>query len=58
MSVRALCAMEGSETWIDSENRNFLPEFDIAGYQMFHQDRKGRRGMELQFMLKINLNVP
>ena len=33
-----------TETWIDTGNKNFLSEFKIEGYELFHEDRKGRRG--------------
>ncbi len=35
-----------TETWIDINSKNFLPEFKIKGYEPFHKDRKGR-GEEL-----------
>ncbi len=33
-----------TETWIDIANRNFRSEFEITGYQMFHKDRRRRKG--------------
>ncbi len=33
-----------TETWVDVANKNFMSELEIAGYQMFHSDRKGRAG--------------
>ncbi len=32
-----------TETWIDINSKNFLSEFKIEGYELFHEDRKGRR---------------
>ncbi len=31
-----------TETWIDINSKNFLSEFKIEGYELFHEDRKGR----------------
>ena len=33
-----------TETWIDTGSKNFLSEYEIEGYQLFHEDREGRRG--------------
>ncbi len=33
-----------TDTWIDINSKNFLPEFKIEGCELFHEDRKGRRG--------------
>ncbi len=32
-----------TETWIDINSKNFLSEFKIEGYELIHEDRKGRR---------------
>ncbi len=32
-----------TETWIDINSKNFLSEFKIEGYELFHEDRKGKR---------------
>ncbi len=32
-----------TETWIDINSKNFLSEFKIEGYKLFHEDRKGRK---------------
>ncbi len=31
-----------TETWIDTASKNYLSEYEIEGYQLFHEDRKGR----------------
>ncbi len=33
-----------TETWMDTDSKNFMSEFKIDGYELFHEDRKGRRG--------------
>ncbi len=33
-----------TKTWMDTESKNFMSEFKIEGYELFHEDRKGRRG--------------
>ncbi len=32
-----------TEAWIDINSKNFLSEFKIEGYKLFHEDRKGRK---------------
>ncbi len=32
-----------TETWIDINSKKFLSEFKIEGYELIHEDRKGRR---------------
>lgn len=32
-----------TETWVDTANKNFVLELEIAGYQMLHKDRRGGR---------------
>lgn len=32
------------ETWMDIANKIFLSEFEIDSYQIFHNNRKGRKG--------------
>lgn len=41
---------------VDNGNKNFLADFDIASYQMFHKDRRGRRGGEVA--IQAQQNVP
>ncbi len=43
-----------TETWIDTNSKNFLSEFKIEGYELIHEDRKGRRGAGSLFMLKTH----
>ncbi len=31
-----------TETWIDINSKNFLSEFKIEGYELIHEDRKGK----------------
>lgn len=33
-----------TEIWVDIVSKNFMPESEKAGYQMFHADRRGRGG--------------
>ncbi len=40
-----------TETWIDTGSKNFETEFKIEGYELFHEDRKGRRGGGVAIML-------
>ncbi len=47
--------IELTETWIDAANKNFLLEYEIEGYQLFHKDRKGKRGEGWLFMLRDTL---
>ncbi len=35
-----------TEIWIAINSKNFVSEFKIEGYELFHEDRKGRRGRE------------
>ncbi len=44
-----------TETWIDTTSKNFLSEFEKAGYQRIHKDRVGRRGRVALFV-KDTLN--
>ncbi len=37
--VEEFDVMAITETWVDTANKNFLSEYDIEGYQMFHKDR-------------------
>ncbi len=32
-----------TETWIHTNSKNFLSEFKIEGYELIHEDRKGRK---------------
>ncbi len=32
-----------TETWVDTANKDFMSEYEIHGYQMFHKDRKGQK---------------
>ncbi len=34
-----------TESWINTADRHFLPELEIEGYRLFHQDRTGRKGV-------------
>ena len=45
-----------TETWIDTGNKNFLSEFKIEGYELFHEDRKGRRGGGVAIYVKDTLS--
>ncbi len=44
-----------TETWIDTNNKNFLSEFKIEGYELFHENRKGRRGGGVAIYVKETL---
>ena len=44
-----------TETWLDSTNKNFFPEFEMAGYQMLLKDRKGRKGGGVALYVKNSL---
>ena len=33
-----------SETWMNTETREFLAEYQISGYDMYESNRKGRKG--------------
>lgn len=34
-----------TESWINTADRHFLPELEIEGYKIFHQDRVAGRGV-------------
>ncbi len=44
-----------TETWVDTANKIFLPEYEIDGYQMFHKDRRDRRGGGVTLYVKDTL---
>ncbi len=44
-----------TEPWIDTNSKNFESEFKIEGYELFHEDRKGRRGGEVAIYVKSTL---
>ncbi len=29
-----------TETWMDTASKNFLSEYEIEGYQLFHENRR------------------
>lgn len=33
-----------TETWINTKDKDFLTEFEIEGYSVYHKDRIGRKG--------------
>ena len=45
-----------TETWIDTEGRDFKSEFEIEGYNVFHKDRKGRTGGGVAIYVDDSLN--
>ncbi len=44
-----------TETWIDTNSKKFESEFKIEGYELFHEDRKGRRGGGVAIYVKDSL---
>ncbi len=44
-----------TETWVDIVNKKFMSELEIAGYQMFHRDRKRRKGGGLALYVRSTL---
>ncbi len=47
-----------TETWIDINSKNFLSEFKIEEYDLFHEDRNGRRGGEVAIYVKTHSDSP
>ena len=41
-----------TETWLDMAEKDFLSEFEINGYNVYHKDRKGRKGGGVAIHLK------
>ncbi len=44
-----------TETWVDTASKNFLSDYEIEGYQLFHEDRNGRRGGGVAIYVKDTL---
>ncbi|XP_050709044.1 uncharacterized protein LOC126993921 [Eriocheir sinensis] len=44
-----------TESWINTADRHFLPELEIEGYKLFHQDRIGRKGGGVALFIRDNL---
>jgi hypothetical protein len=36
-----------NETWVNADLRDFIGEYGIDGYKLFHKDRVNRMGVEL-----------
>ncbi len=46
-----------TDSWIDTYSKNFELEFKIEGYELFHEDRKGRRGGGVAIYVKNTLRL-
>ena len=45
-----------TETWIHTDTRDFVGEYELAGYKLFKKDRKGREGGGVMLYVKEHLN--
>lgn len=46
-----------TETWLDTERRDFVGEYHLPGYAMFHKDRIGRLGGGVLLYVRNHLNA-
>ena len=46
-----------TESWMKSSTRNYLGEFTLPGYSIFHKDRQGREGGGVLFLVKNTLQI-
>ena len=45
-----------TETWLNTENRDFLAEYKLPGYTIFEKSRTDKRGGGILFYVKDHLN--
>ena len=55
-SVERPAVIAITETWLDTEGRDFKSEFEIEGYNVYHKDRKGRTGGGVAIYVENSLN--
>ncbi len=46
-----------SESWLDTENRDFLTEFNLPGYFLFSWERRDRLGGGVLLYVKTSLQA-
>ena len=46
-----------TETWLDTERRDFAGEYYLPGYAMFHKDRRGRAGGGVMLYVRSHLSA-
>ena len=44
-----------TETWVDTDGRDFEAEYSLPGYSLYHQDRAGRAGGGVMLYIKRHL---
>ena len=45
-----------SETWMNTESREFLAEYQVNGYNIYESNRQGRKGGGVAIYVKDSLN--